>query len=235
MAFLIRNETNVPINVRVSNAGLTKYFKNDIPPHTTHLFQYGYDETGVQDGLGAVGYDIHAYYKSASTEISFNDNISVGLGIAGSVLGILGTIAGIVLLVVPGAQPAAAALTSASLAAIQGGAIAGTIIGGISTTLGIAGTALSAQISPVGLDNMYGPDNYTITVTGGMTFIENPTKPGEFELQGPPSPIGMDWHNETRGTSGSASGTIINTHRSRDGHPHEDIKITLPYIENSTT
>jgi hypothetical protein len=222
MAFTIMNETDGPIHMRISNAGLTKYGKNWIEARQGHTFQYGHD-TPAQDGLGAVWYDISAYYATDENEVHVDDdNRAQGLAIMGTVLAVLGTIGGIAMMVIPGAQPAAVALTGVSIAALQTGTATFAIVSGISTVVGVAGTAVAAEVGPAALTGMYGPDNYSITVRGGHKIVSNPQ--GGHTITHV-DPIVMEWHNDTRDTHGKISGSI----NKKRVYPKGTLNVSLPY------
>ena len=190
MSFKVKNTTNTPIHVRVSNAGITYWYKNWLAAGEEHTFD-----------PSAIWFDLTFYYASHDNEISERDNAAPGAGIGVTILGILSMIAGVILMAIPlpGPQPAAAVLIATGATAIAGV---------VSTIGGIAITIAQNAYLPATIGQIYGANNYEFNVTGGFTLERDPQHPEQFLITGA-SVIGVDWKNLNQGTSGHQGGAVI--------------------------
>jgi len=218
MTFVISNDTNVPINVRISNAGITYFYVNKLEAGKVFTVKF---HVAKPDGqLGAIWYDIDAMYSTPENQIDpKKENAIQGSMIGATALGLLAAVVGIGLMLLPGGQIVGAAATASAATGI---------VGTVATVGGLGVTIAHAVLHPAQLTEMYGPQHYNISVDGGMEIIMAPNDPTQFEVKDV-RPIEMHWENTDRKTKGDVVGRI---ERPAGVHTRgEMVQVTLPQAD----
>jgi hypothetical protein len=172
--FRIRNNAGVPVHVAVSTAGVIQYHKNDVPAGN------GYAEFNVADGIW---HDLTVIPSNGQNQINAADNN--GWKIAEIVTGSVGVLVAI----------AAAPFTGGSSIAIA------VTIGGVLVAVGATvASVVNFAMHPAVIDNLYAPDGYNFTITGGE--FEGHQDPAKGWIITGYKPISVAWHNNATGREG---------------------------------
>jgi hypothetical protein len=146
--FRVKNKTELPVHVSISQAGIIYFHKNDLAPG-------GYWESNV--GLG--GYDLNVIPSNGSNKIDpSRDNVAAigkwALGAGAVVVGVAG------LALVP--------FSGGGSLALVGAAAAGA--GAITTVSDITVSFVDAKLHPKTVEGLYGPDGYNFEIVGGQVL-----------------------------------------------------------------
>jgi hypothetical protein len=154
-----RNKAGVPVNIRLSNAGITYYYENNVKVYSEFF-------------TGGVGWDLTVYYSSDSTKIDpSKDNVAPIAAIATIVGGAVIAAAGVGLtvvtfgaatpIVIAGCQIATAGAAAAAAATIAGAGAAG-VVGSVALTIA------NAVIYPATVTGLYGANDHNFDIYGGF-------------------------------------------------------------------
>lgn len=146
--FKIRNATNAPVNVKITNAGVIHHHRNELAPGDTW-----------EESVAWIGWDLSAIYSTPETKIDPDkDNV------------------GAVSTIVTTAVGAAVAVAAAPFTGGASVAIALAAVGGAATLAGVGVTIASAVLYPATVRGLYGGDDYEIVINGGVEFAEDTVK-----------------------------------------------------------
>jgi hypothetical protein len=203
MAWIFVNNSNIPVNIGLFNAGILYQWKNHVQPYSSATSTPKTGGVSADDWLGlqllkdaqgrilepsfgaggcaasfdtaAIGYDIAIVYDTPGTEYDSSQNWSRITEISGITIGALLTAAGIALIWVP---VAGEAVTVAGIT-ITAGAIATT--GAVSTAVGtvltlgdIAVNIAQTVMTPAKFIGWYGAKDYGCVIKGGFTYDTPP-------------------------------------------------------------
>jgi hypothetical protein len=175
--FRIKNKTNLPVHVVISQADIIYFHVNDLAPG-------GYWEADV--GLG--GYDLTVVPSNGSNQIDpAKHNMSA---VTGWVVGAAAVVVGAIGVV---AIPFTAGTSVAWTIAAAGAAVAGAGATIADVTVAIA----DAVLNPVTISNLYGPDGYNFEIVGGEVIGD---KVGNTFTVTKINPFRVHWHNNKTGT-----------------------------------
>lgn len=234
MSWVFVNNTNVPVNVGISNAGILYHIQNEIQPFsekTCKPLPPGEVEADDFPGLtlkdkqgrtlvpdtcawdvdvAAIGWDFAVLYSTPQTELHYSDNWSRIVAIVGIAVGAIVAAAGVALMWVPGAGAAltigGVTLLSAEVTAVTATAVA--VGGGAVALLGIAADVAQVLTTPAKFIGWYGGHDYTIVINGGFEYDlhDNPKPPPDKAvLVTGVKPITVTWYNADSGASGTAT------------------------------
>lgn len=182
----IKNNTKLPIHAATEWDYIVQEFKNNIQP-------------GDEIDLPAAGFgwqDLMVVPGFKANEISHDQDWSHALGFGVFIAGTLGTIGGVALTIVTlgGAAP----LLIASVAETA-----------VSATALVTDTALTIAdfaVKPATVPGLWGPDGYSVVVSGGEVSGELNEADNKFTVTGV-SPLVVKWTNKTSHTSGTVGST----------------------------
>jgi hypothetical protein len=174
--FRVTNNAGVPVHLAISTAGVIQYHQNDVPGGG------GYAEFDVQD---AIWHDLNVVPSNGHNQIDAQNNN--GWKIAEIVIGSVGILA----------AAAAAPLTGGSSLAIAV-TIGGALVAVGTTVASVANFAMN----PATIDNLYAPDGYNFTVSGGE--FEGQQGPNGWVITGF-KPISVYWHNNETNNDGTVT------------------------------
>jgi hypothetical protein len=210
--FRIYNRANAPINVKLTNAGITYYSQNHVRAFDPNMPGGEREKCGYWEfNPGAVGWDFTAVYDTPSTQFDpSKDNVLPISTIVGLTVGIAATAAGVALTVVTAgaAAPIVVAgvqIMSASAALATGATITSVAAAGTVASLGI--TIAEAVLYPATVNGLYGPDGYAIVVDGGFPYTYDKEK-HTLTMEGA-KPLAVSWKNNTSGTHGEGAGYTL--------------------------
>ena len=182
----VTNNTNLPIHIAMTWAGIVQYYKNDLQPGAS--FDFSEFGTGWSDFTAVVGTPENEFsHKMDATKImSF---VTAGAGILTSIAGI-------------------------ALIPFSGGASAGLVFAGLtvtaaSTTVAATNVAIrgvEGEMSPATIKGLFVSDHYTMSVQGG-NIIGSLDEDGQtFHVQ-KFEPLYVEYKNETSRESHSTKDT----------------------------
>ncbi|MDL1910662.1 hypothetical protein FBQ81_08200 [Chloroflexi bacterium CFX6] len=168
MTFRFTNNANTPINIAVTNGRVIYFHKNQLAPGQSWSCQ-----------PKKVWYDIDVFWSTGSNDIDpakQNATQITNLALVGA-----GAVVAVAAIGVTAGAAAPVIITGAGLAAAGGT---------------IALTAVSAALNRAQVEALYGGDNYTIGVTGGVKQLS--TGRNVYTLL----PATINWTNTTKRLSG---------------------------------
>lgn len=182
----ITNNTKLPIHAATEWNHVVQEFKNNIQLGST--IDLPSANFGWQDLMIVTGFK--------DNEISHAQDWSKALGFGVVIVGAIGTVAGTALTIVTlgGSTPLLVATVAATAA---------------SATALVADTAIRIAdfiVNPATVPALWGPDGYTIVVTGGEISGNLDKTTGQFTVTGV-SPLQVKWTNKTSGTTGTVGST----------------------------
>jgi hypothetical protein len=180
------NNTKLPIHCATSWSHVIQKFRNNVAPG--EQIDLPSEPFGWQDFMVVTG--------SPENEISHDKDWLAVLGLGATVLGTLGTIAGVVALPLTGGASAVLAAGGWAVAATAGGVAASAI----ATVAGFGVIAGDLIVNPATVGMLWCPDGYTMTVTGGDIEVE--TKPDGKLYVTNIQPLTVHWINKTSSTHG---------------------------------
>ena len=172
MSFKFQNESNVPVNIAVSNGGVIYFHKNGLNPGKTWKCNPAW-----------VWYDIMVFWSTPDNRINPAKHNTVRIG----------TLA---------ATSVGAALAVGAIAFTGGAATPAVVVAGASVAAGLAGVTFevaNAALNPAHLQALYGVDNYNIQIKGGF---EGHVDSRQVLTVSRIKPLELLWENKTSGSSG---------------------------------
>ena len=172
MSFKFQNESNVPVNIAVSNGGVISFHKNGLNPEQTWRCKPAW-----------VWYDIMVFWSTPDNKI---DPIKHNWTRIGAL----------------SATTVGAALAVGAIAFTGGAATPAVVVAGASVAAGLAGVAFevaNAALNPAHLQALYGVDNYTIKITGGF---DGHVDGRQVLTVSRIKPLELHWRNKTSGSRG---------------------------------
>jgi hypothetical protein len=182
----ITNNTKLPIHAATEWNHIVQEYKNNIEPGKT--IEISAADFGWQDLMVITGFE--------ENKISHAQDWSHALGFGIVIVGALGTIAG-------------TALTIATFGGSTPLLVATAVATAASATALVADTAVSIAnfvVNPATVPSLWGPDGYTIVVSGGDVSGTLDSASGKFTVTGV-SPLVVKWTNKTSHTSGTIGST----------------------------
>ena len=141
MSFKFQNDSNVSINIAVSNGGVIYFHKNRLKPGQTWKCKPAW-----------VWYDVMVFWSTPDNKINPAKHNTLRIG----------TLA---------ATSVGAALAVGAIAFTGGAATPAVVVAGASVAAGLTGVAFevaNAALNPAHLTALYGVDNYNIQIKGGF-------------------------------------------------------------------
>jgi len=185
----VTNNTKLPIHIATQWSNIVQEYCNHVEPgNTVELPAAGF---GWQDFFAVTG--------SPDNEISHGKDWVAVLGLGATILGTLGTIAGIAAIPLTGGASAVVAAGSAAIAMTAGGTAAGVV----STIAGLAVSVGEFVVNPATVSGLWGPDGYTMNVTGGDIEVAK-LEDGSIKITRV-LPLSVTWQNKKSGTVGVAT------------------------------
>ena len=172
MSFKFRNQSNVPVNIAVSNGGVIYFHKNGLNPGKTWRCKPAW-----------VWYDVMVFWSTPQNRINPTKHNWMHVG------GLAATTVG-------------AALAVGAIAFTGGAATPAVVVAGASVAAGLAGVVFevaNAALNPAHVNALYGANRYTIRIKGGFDGHVNSDNVLTVSKI---KPLQLHWKNRTSGTRG---------------------------------
>ncbi|HBY96937.1 MAG: hypothetical protein M5U01_28930 [Ardenticatenaceae bacterium] len=181
MAFTFENQSNAPVNVVVANGGLIYFFKNRLLPGDSWSCN-----------PAAVWYDATVFFNFGDRDVdpakhNWTQATALGLTTLGAALAVTSV--------------ALIPVTAGTSAVVTNFAVGVAVSGAVVAAAGVAGTIANAALNPATIEGLYGGDDYTIIIAGGINGIVD-QQDARLTVTGA-VPISLQWKNQTSGSSGS--------------------------------